>query len=785
MKRWIGWIGGGLAVGVVCAAIGIVLMLRASLPDLDGELAVSGLSGEVSLLRDEQGLVTVQGQDLEGLAYGTGFAHGQDRFFQMDTLRRSAAGELAALFGPAALEFDRERRRWRGREHARATLAGLPESQQQLIRAYAEGVNAALDAKGARPPEYWLLRERPAPWEPEDSLLAGLSMFFYLTDAQATRDLRLDQMAEALPESVLDFLLDPADPYDAPLLPEALPILPSIPEREDLDARGMQAVELDPYRLLGRVEPLAGSNSWATASSLNEEGRAILAGDMHLGLALPNTWYRLRLENGDGLNLTGVSLPGVPGIIAGSNEHIAWAFTNSYGDWSTRVRMEWDGDDEERYLTPEGPENIQRHREVIEVRGDEDHVEAYRWSRWGPLLEENGEDHALVWTGILPGGLNLAFEPLLRAQTVEEGVEAAAGMGMPPQNIVMADADGRIAWTIAGRIPERQGWMLPGERLPVSSEFEFEGNWLAVDDYPALIDPPLERLWTANARVAGGEALDRIGDGGYPHGARQRQIRDRLFEMEGADEATLLDIQLDDEARLLHDWVTVAMMAADQNPDREGVDRFRHEVTHWHGHAGPESSGYLLLRDFRREVHGRVLGPLVHPVREQASDFNLRPIRKRERIVRQVLSAQPDHLLAPEFESWHDLLGDAIDAVVEKRDLERDVLPPIWGDINEVSIRHPMSDSVPFFSRWLDAPPVQLPGDAHVPRVQLRSFGASQRMVISPGQESEAIFHMPGGQSGHFLSPWYLDGHLDWEDGEESHFLPGEPAHELLLREAR
>ncbi len=789
VKRIMIWGVGGLGLTVALLIAVAYLLLRASLPLTDGAYSVPGLTAPVTVYKDAQGVPTIKAADLDDLVRASGFIHSQSRFFQMDTLRRSGAGEMAALFGEVAVDFDRERRRWRGRALAEQALENLSAKERAMLGAYTEGVNAGLEALAARPPEYWLLRTRPEPWQEADSLLVNLAMYFYLTDQRAMRSLRMAQMADALPSEVLAFLLDPADPMDAPIVEEPYPALPPVPSVEALDTRQFEDVVTDPWRLFRGEEPLVGSNNWAVSAELGPDGRALLAGDMHLGLSLPNTWYRLRLEL-DGerqLNLSGVSLPGTPGIIAGSNGWVAWAFTNSYGEWSTRVRLERhepDDDSPGHYRRPGGSAPIEEHEERIRVRGGEDRLVHYPWTEWGPVVSTAGDDeHVLVWNGALSGALNMDFLGLYQARDLEEASKAAAALGMPPQNILMVDSAGDIGWTIAGRIPRRGNWQQPGEPLPLSSEFQLKGGWLPAADYPRLLRPDHQRLWTANARVAGGEDLKKAGDGGYPIAARQRQIRDRLFEQESFDEADMLAIQLDDEARLLYEWVPLALEAVRAGESTVGRDRFHQAVARWHGHAWPESTGYPLLRDFRQAVHGRALGPLLHPVLKAHPDFDMRPILKRERAVRSLLEVQPPHLLPPEDDDWEALLVSAMDAVIDNHGLENsDTELVSWGERNRVEIQHPFGSMNPLLRRWLNLTPAALPGDSNLPRVQLGNFGASQRMVVSPGDEQSGIFHMPGGQSGHFLSPWYRMGHDDWKSGRSSPFLPGDPQYELQLR---
>lgn len=780
MKRIVLWIGAIAALLVLVAALVLWVLLQASREDVTGEQAVAGLTAPVTVERDADGVVTLRGDDYIDVAAALGFVHAQSRFFQMDTLRRAGAGEMAALFGEAALGFDRERRRWLMRERIGPVMASLTPEERSHLEAYARGVNAGLQALDARPPEYLLLRQTPEPWRAEDSLLVALSMFFYLTPETAAPDRMMDRLTASLPPSVVRFLTDPADAWDAPIVEESVATMPPIPGPDDFDVRAFEAPEMRPDRLFNGGLPARGSNAWAVSGELAGGGAGLVAGDMHLGLDLPNTWFRVRLvSEADTMpTLTGVSLPGTPGIVSGSNGHVAWAFTNSYGDWSTRVRLaDFDG---ESFQGSDGRIPVESREARIRVAGGESVTMTYPWTPWGPVVTEDETAQALVWTGAMPAAVNLRFGPLYRARNVDEALTAAAGLGIPPQNILAADSAGDIGWSIAGRLPQRGDWMRPGRRLPVSSSFAGIRDWLAPADYPRVTNPENGRLWSGNGRMVGGEALEKIGGWGYPFGVRQRHIRDRLFELETFDEPAMLRLQLDDEARFLHQWVDVALAAAEHAPPSAGRRLFRREIAYWHGHAWTGSVGYRLLRAFREEVTARALGPLVQPALERFDGFSLRYLYKRERPVRQLLRQRPTHLLAPVFDDWDALLVDAMQAVIDDHDLENGALPT-WGEANQLAMGHPFSGMLPWLSGQLDMPAVPLPGDRDMPRVQRPGFGASQRMVVRPGRESEGIFHMPGGQSGHFLSPWYDAGHRDWVEGRASAFLPGETTHTLTL----
>ena len=328
------------------AAVGLLLLgliagwmvLRASLPKLDGSLELSGLSTAVTVERDDMGVVTLRAGDRSDLARALGFVHAQDRFFQMDLSRRMSAGELSALFGPAALDADRANRIHRFRDVARRTFSLLDANQRQLLETYARGVNQGLAELASRPFEYWLLGVRPEPWVPEDTLLVLYSMFLDLNDGSGRQEAMRVAIREFYPPALAEFLQPAGGPWDAPLMGDpALP--PPVPGPELLDLRGdlttsTQVPDATGLTGLEQQEVRApGSNNWAVAGWRSGTGRAILANDMHLGLRVPNTWYRARLKVADLVDVTGVTLPGVPTVVAGTNGKVAWGFTNTFGDW--------------------------------------------------------------------------------------------------------------------------------------------------------------------------------------------------------------------------------------------------------------------------------------------------------------------------------------------------------------------------------------------------------------------------------------------------------------------
>jgi penicillin amidase len=781
-RRWLRWLGLVLlflVVALVGGALWLRSQLRASLPQMDGERTVAGLAAPVTVERDGLGVPTIRAANRVDAARALGFLHAQERFFQMDLMRRQAAGELAELFGSVAVPVDEDHRRHGLRDVARRALAAGSPRDRAILNAYAEGANAGLGALGGPPFEYLLVQQDPAPWRPEDSLLVALAMFIELQQPEGTRELSLGVMHDLLPGPLFEFLSQSGSEWDAPLVGDPM-TTPPIPGPEVFDVRREPAPSKPlKWRTIG--EPRSsqtprGSNNWAVAGTYTADGRAWLANDMHLGIRIPNTWYRASILVGD-RRITGVTLPGVPVVAVGSTGRVAWGFTNSQIDWHDLVVIEVDPKDPEVYRTPQGPRRFVHRKETIRVKKGEDVTLDVRDTVWGPVVEDRdhkGRPLVLSWIAHHPDAVNMSILDLEEARTVDEAVEIAHRSGVPPQNFVVADADGRIAWTIIGRVPKRFGFDGIGGVIPESWADGTRGwsGWLASDEVPKVVDPPSGRIWTANSRIVEGPELARLGDSGYWLGARARQIRDGLLALHKAKPEDLLAIQLDDRALFLTPWRkilldTLSPQAIEGHPRRREMRELLE--TSWTGRASVDSVGYRLVKEFRREVRNRTLEPIL-----------ARCAQADERFWK-LVTEKPAHLLDPKTKTWDEHLLAAADAVLAKYE-GQDLAKRTWGERNTTRIRHPLSAALPgFLGRHLDVEPRQLPGDSDMPRFIGPAFGASERIVVSPGKEEAGFFHMPAGQSGHPLSAHYRDGQRAWEDGEPTSFLPGRTESTLKL----
>jgi penicillin amidase len=471
-------------------------------------------------------------------------------------------------------------------------------------------------------------------------------------------------------------------------------------------------------------------------------------------------------------------------VIVGGNGHVAWSFTNSYGDWLDFYRVDWADAERTRYRVPGGQQALRVTSEWIEVKDGSPVELKVRETRWGPITAELDDDASLAlrWTAQLPGSLNFGLADMAVAGNLDAGLAVADLAGIPAQNLVIGDRSGRIAWRITAQMPERAGNCAPSAPLQVADACRWAG-WLAPTENPSVVDPPDGRLWTANNRLLDGGALALVGDAGYANGARARQIRDALMAKDRFTEADLLAIQLDHRALFLQRWHQALQAEAGRSEDA-ALKALAQASANWDGHAGVDSVSFRLVRAWRLAVIERIQNGLLAPAQAALGDkFVMPDLPQMEAVAWPLLEQRPAHLLPRRFESWDALLADAAAEIRGQLESAGALSERNWGERNTAAICHPLAAALPGLARsWLCMPADPLPGDGHMPRVQSPRFGASQRMVVAPGHEADGIIHMPGGQSGHPLSPFWGAGHAAWVRGEATPFLPGAANHRLELR---
>ena len=845
---------------IVAAVVVVVLLplaivhgvLRDSLPPLDGAVPSVGLTAPVKIERDHLGVVTIEAANRVDLAYATGFVHGQDRYFQMDLSRRFPAGELSALFGPVALDHDRQARLFRFRKVAQAVLQQATDEQRAVVEAYTRGVNAGLQSLHSRPWEYWLLGGPPVEWKAEDTILVVYSMWWDLQANGIRRELLRREInariggkeCDAGWKCSLRFFYPARTEWDAPdgvvadpasaVASDIVPPAAGIPGPDVLNVRGPTPAPADdkakplqgtgtvpangPAARVGTVATVdpapsaglwartvwalvgpatldnlhdVGSNSWAVAGRLTATGAALVANDMHLSQRVPAVWYHARLRvtgstTQPALDMTGVTLPGAPLLVAGSNGHVAWGFTNSYGDWLNVDLVPCTAVGESDLQTPSGSVSLTVDREEIQVKGQAPVVEEVKSGPAGILVQAEPERQMCwfgSWLATLPAATNLNLIGMERAASVEDALNLAPTVGIPHQNLVVGDREGHIAWTIFGRIPTNIG----AERANGHSP------WTIPETHPRIVDPQVGRLWTGNARVTDDERQEAAIGGDlasmgseYDLGARAHQIRDDLMALQGSiTPAEMLKIQLDDRAVFLTRWKDFLLDLIDPAAVKDHPRRadFRKQLESWDGRADTGSVSYRLVRGYHNQVQEAIWKMIMQALQVPPEDSKFIP-PQFEQPLWQLVHQQPLHMLAAEYPNWRDFLLASLDDTITGLDTScHDQLSQCaWGQHQLVRIQHPLSRALPILAPLLDMPTVELPGDHDMPRVQEGAFGASERFAVSPGHEDQAYFHMPGGQSGHPLSPYYRAGFMAWARGEPLPFLPGVAEHTLMLQ---
>ena len=784
---------GALLALLALACLAAWLYLRASLAQLDGERQVTGLAGEVRVERDADGVPLISGASRLDVAYATGFVHAQERFFQMDLLRRTAAGELAELFGPKALPLDRGNRLHRFRARAQDVFARLPATDRTLLQRYAAGVNAGMDALGARPFEYALTGATPRPWSGPDSLLVIWAMYIDLQGAQAPRELARGWLREHSDAAQLAFLLPEATAFDLTLDGGAAPAAAPLPQRAP---QWWGAQPAAPVRLAGTdFADSVGSNNYALAGSRSTSGAAIVSDDMHLGLQLPNIWYRLALRfpdpgaPGGQRRLAGVTLPGAPpSVIAGSNGQVAWAFTNSYADLLDLVELGADAARPGQVRTPSGWETPREHIELIAVKGLEAERMTVRETSLGPIRQVGARSYAVRWIAHDPAALNLNHIKLESVGTVEQALAAAASDGIPAQNFVAGDAAGNIGWTVAGLLPQRSTAPLAASfPLALDGGVPTWSSALPYAAHPHVLNPGAGQITTANSRQLMGDGYALLGDGGYDLGMRNRQLHEGLLALDGkAGVRQVFDAALDDRALFIGAWRERALAALDAealngHPRRAEFRRLLE--TSWNGRASVDAVGYRLARDFMWALYDLLYGRANAALKEldpKASAVAASP--RWPAVVARLLDERPPGWLPAAYADWKALQVAAVDRVIAALDEDGTPLAEAsWGRRNTANVAHPISMAVPALRPFLAAPSDPLPGDAHMPRVAGPKFGQSERLTVSPGREEEGLYNMPGGQSGHPLSPFFLGDHAAWVEGRPAPLLPGAVRHTLRL----
>ena len=783
--RVIFWIFLALFLLAMCAVGYVYLEARAALPQLDGHIGVHGLAAPVTVIRDGRGVPTIEASSLDDLFFAQGYVTAQDRLWQIDVMRRAASGELSEIIGEDTLKLDRQQRILGLRAAARKSLGMANPRDVQQLTAYARGVNAFIEShKDNLPIEFRILDYAPKPWLPEDSICIANQMVEFLNHGYYAMALAKEKILAKLgPELTADLFVNrswhdrpPTVMRDELAQPDSAPGMGSGDEDDNADdpdnsvTRSFgQALRTPAWQSKGWQVPemVRGSNDWVVSGEHTVTGKPLLSNDMHLDHQMPNLWYEAHLKAGD-LDVVGVTLPGMPDVIVGHNQRIAWGFTN-VGPAVEDLYIET-FDEHGKYRTPEGWKEPEHRVEVIHVKGKPEVSVDVKITRHGPLVTElvPGETRQLALHWTLYDGLRLPFFEVNRAQNWEQFTEAFSMLDAPGQNVVYADVDGNIGYHATGRVPIRAA----GDgSLPVSGS-DNAHEWTGIipfDKLPNIYNPPSGIIATANGRITPDK---------YPYPVsfeweapwrteRIYRVLEAGRKMSGAD---MLALQTDihSESDLFVAERLVYAVDHAQKPSeraRQAADLMRS----WDGRMLKDAAAPTLARKANQELVRLLLEPKLGAAGDKPRDGEMSwksySTSMRSVWLGNLLEHKPARWLPANYANYDELLAAAVEAAVREKDAPKDLASWRWGSVNPVEIQHPILSKIPLLSRWSGPGVQEQSGSGFTVKAVTRQEGPSERFTANMADLDASTLNTVTGQGGNFMSPYYMDQWKAWYEG--------------------
>ncbi|MDE0335049.1 MAG: penicillin acylase family protein [Defluviicoccus sp.] len=763
VRSWLRRVAVGFVVLLLIVLGGVWLAIESAEPRTEGTVTLAGVGAPVSIVRDRYGIPRIGAETERDAYFALGFVHAQDRFFQMEFMRRLGAGRLSEIVGEPTLRVDRWMRVLGLYRLAEASLERLSPPVVESLEAYAAGINAYLDShSGLVSVELALTFATPEKWRPADSLVWARLMGMRLSANSRAETLRA-RLSALLPAERIDELW-PDIPGGAP------------PTIAALGGASLFSTLLTDWP--EAIAPVTASNIWAVAGSQTETGSPILANDPHLGFRAPGLWYLARIETPD-LTLAGATVPGVPMTILGHNGFVAWGLTTTDGDTQDLFVERLDPDDRDRYLTPDGPRPFGRRVERIGVRGREDVTLVVRSTRHGPVISDvDPKSASIAKTGHVVALAAAALREddttgeavwrLNRARSWEQFDAALSFFHAPQQNVVYADTAGNIGIVVAGRMPIRRA----GDgRYPVpgwTGEHDWTG-YIPHEDLPRLLNPADGRIVNANHPVVGPDYPYRIGHGDTPP-YRANRIHALLDAGGSRTPAAAGAMQNDAVSLAARDLLPPMLRAVEDTTARSPVLA---RLRGWDGtmdRRRPEPLVFVAwLRALNRLLYADETGAVFPDL------WSLRPAFVRETLKRETVWC--DDIATPPREVCRETVGKALDAALSELTARYGDDPAKWrwGDAHYAHFRHGLFGWIPLLNRLAD---IRIPVDGGaftVNRGQHRSsrsnapyasvHGAGYRAVYDLSDLDRSLFIQATGQSGHLTSPHYRDLTPLWRDG--------------------
>jgi len=802
LARLLLWLALAALIALAAVVTYAYYVAHSALPQLDGTLQINGLAARVTVTRDGHGVPTIEAGSLEDLFFAQGYVTAQDRLWQMDVMRRFGGGELSEILGEDLVKVDREQRILGLRAAAIKSLQMASPRDRSFFEAYAHGVNAYIVARSHKLPiEFRILRYAPKPWLAEDSVVIANEMvkdlnYHYFFDGLAREKI----LAKLGPELTADLYVNRSW-HDRP---------PTV-MREDLnqsdDTAGDsedQDDEDSPDNSVTRKTPLIapesfptegapvnGSNDWVVSGAHTVTGKPLLSNDMHLGHQMPNLWYEAHLHAGT-FDVAGVTLPGMPYVIVGHNQRIAWGFTN-VGPTVTDVYIE-NFNQQGAYQTPNGWVQPELRTEVIHIKDKPDVSVDVKITRHGPLITElvAGETRPLALRWTLYDSLHIPFFDVNAAQNWQEFRRAFSQLDAPGQNVVYADVDGNIGYQTTGKIPIRAAG--DGSLPVIGGDNAHEWtSYIPFEKLPSIYNPQSGIIGTANGRITPDNYPDSVSME-WEAPWRTARIYHVLESGRQFSSTDMLALQTD-----IH-----------SEADLFAAERFVYAVDH----ATKPSVRAKQAADIMRSWDGRMLASAAAPTIAESSLLELRRLLLEPKLgsapatktkedgalswktyswqmrsvwMENILLHRPKRWLPDAFPNYDELLTTAVEAAVNGPMVPNDLTSWRWGGINAVDIEHPVLGKIPIVRRWSEPGVQEQSGSGYTVKAVTRHHGPSERFTANLADLDQSTLNIVTGQSGNFLSPYYMDQWNAWYAGT-SFTLPfstkaveGAKAHRLVL----
>jgi penicillin G amidase len=783
-----------LAIALVLFATAVWWLVYRPLPQLDGKAKLPGLQAEVTVERDNWGVPHIRADSLEDAVEAQGYVVAQDRLWQMDILRRASRGQLSEILGKATLKIDRDFRNLNFGRAAERDLQLMSPESRRLLEAYARGVNQFIaQHQETLPMEFALLKYKPQPWQPTDSLVLTGYMYRTLTDTREREIERAIVTAKVGPELAKDLYSDESsmdhfmvgdpsvkekatvdsdsdendddddqmDPEDVLKASLTHPDLQGAMSQPDLTAyfaaQVKQWLDASQHDIRGTL----GSNNWVVSGAHTATGKPLLANDTHLELTIPPIWYELHMT-APGWNVKGITFPGAPLIIIGHNDRIAWGFTNNGADVLDLYIETMNPANPDEYRVNGKWQKAEVFDEVIRVKGAPDEHMRLVVTRHGPVLwqEKTDKSYAVKWTALEPGGLANSYNWLGHAKNWKQFRELMKQVWGPAQNAVYADVDGNIGYIVAARIPVRKKGRgevpVPGD----TDDYEWTG-YIPFDQLPQSYNPESGFIGTANARMAGPNYKPYLTDR-WEEPYRTARIYDLLHDKHDLRPEDMLKVQTDTYS-YPHLFMAEQLVAAAKiaPPKDARAQKLIQQARDWNGIADSNSSVVSFLDAALYESLDLILEPHL------GTDTKLYSWRKIA-FLQRILTERPSRWLPANYKNYDELLSAAADNAARRLEKETGSASPddwAWRRFNYLDMLHPIGREG-ILKRLLSKTDEPQSGTLFSPRAASRRHGPSERFVANLADWDQSILLLPAGESGQPGSEHYSDQFSYWLNGK-------------------